>query len=172
MISYINISERITYVGSEKKIAEPKRFYYSENADYVFSDWFKSYQLKRINEKTPLIKECLNKLDNTFHTLALIFHLAENGENEQITENVANRIITFIDYLMACFKYLYEDDYHELDRLAIDLLKDKDKIIDKFKDGFTINNLKQSSRKWREKTRELPAILEYLKEQNLLKIAY
>ena len=103
--------------------------------------------------------------------MALIFHLAENGDNEQITENVANMIITFIDYLMACFKYLYEDDYHELDRLAIDLLKYKDKITDKFKDGFTINNLKQSNSKWKRYSKELPYIMDYLKEQNILKIA-
>lgn len=104
--------------------------------------------------------------------MALIFHLAENGDNEQITEDVANRIITFIDYLMACFKYLYEDDYHELDRLAIDLLKDKDKITDKFKDGFTINNLKQSSRKWREKDERITRYFRIFERAELTKNSY
>ncbi|AJI75497.1 hypothetical protein BZ13_1595 [Francisella philomiragia subsp. philomiragia ATCC 25015] len=165
-----NISERITYVGSEKKIAEPKRFYYSENADYVFSDWFKSYQLKRINEKTPLIKECLNKLDNTFHTLALIFHLAENGDNEQITEDVANRIITFIYYLMACFKYLYEDDYNKLENIATDILDGKSTIVKKWGSKFTVARAKNSTRRFDKYNKEeFKLAIDILESNNYIK---
>ncbi|APC96292.1 hypothetical protein [Francisella frigiditurris] len=97
--------------------------------------------------------EYLGKADNTFHALALIFHLAETSNQEYISVKTVEQVIMLMLYFNDCAKYLYDDTYDLSINTAKEVLARKSKFSnDK---GFTVSDIYRSGIKWRNVGKEL-----------------
>ena len=105
------IKERVDIVNTnEIAKAPPQEFYYSEEAKLMYTDWFKSVEDKRHKKnQNDLMIEYLGKSDNTFHSLALIFHLCSGSNSRYISEETTMSVVFFMMYLIECAEWLFTD---------------------------------------------------------------
>lgn len=168
-----DIPERTAIVNSnEVVIAPPKEYFYSNEAKYVFIDWFNANERKKHDDsQTDLIVEYLSKASNTFNALALIFHLSETPENSYISEATANRVVNFMVYLYECVKYLYSNDSMKLVDIAKVVLESKEVITKTYGNKFTKAQARNATRKFEPYSKEeLFMSIDYLVEKNHMKL--
>ncbi len=83
-----NIPERFNIIDNEVVKSEPVIYQYTNEAKSIYIQWFNEVQkdIQR-SDHSDLMIEYLGKADNTFHTLALIYHLADNQDTNIIAKD-------------------------------------------------------------------------------------
>ncbi|WP_244441307.1 DUF3987 domain-containing protein [Methylosinus trichosporium] len=90
-----------------KELTEPAVFNFSPEAQNMFRQWVTEIQLEARAGKLPSVMEShLLKMPKTVASLALIFHLADNGRGAISAEATA-RALDFADYLRSHANRLY-----------------------------------------------------------------
>ncbi|AEI35514.1 DUF3987 domain-containing protein [Francisella salina] len=135
-----NIPQRFNIVDNEKVKAEPKKCSYTNEAKSLYIDWFnKNEKVKNESGQSDLMIEYLGKANNTFHALALIYHLADNHDNDHINKEVVQKVITTLEYFYNCADYLYGYNFNKSLDLAKKIVNIKTKL--KKKNGFSIGDV-------------------------------
>ncbi|MEY8872275.1 DUF3987 domain-containing protein [Francisella philomiragia] len=135
-----NIPQRFNIVDNEKVKAEPKKYTYTNEAKSLYIDWFNNNEkVKNESGQSDLMIEYLGKATNTFHALALIYHLADNHDNDHISKEVVQKVIATLDYFYDCADYLYGYNFNKSLDLAKKIVNIKTKL--KKKNGFSIGIL-------------------------------
>lgn len=179
-IKYTSLFERLRAIterteiinGNEIATAPPKEYFYSKEAKEVFIDWFNANETKKHNSNQNDLKvEYLGKTTNTFHSLALIFHLSENNSSNYISEVTANKVVNFIYYLYECAKYLFEDESIQLIEIAKEILEKQDIIVNWTGGKFTKAKIRASTNAFKKHNKdELYMAIDYLVEKNYIKM--
>lgn len=162
------IPERTNIVDNQKVVSEPLKFKYTDEAKKEYIEWHNQLQndIQR-RDQSDLMIEYLGKADNTFHALAVIFHLAENTDQEYISVQTVEQVIMLMLYFLDCAKYLYDDTYDLSINTAKEVLNRKSKFSND--NGFTISDIYRSSNKWRKIGKELISdSLKILDEHNYI----
>ncbi|AEB27870.1 DUF3987 domain-containing protein [Francisella hispaniensis] len=135
-----NIPQRFNIVDNEKVIEEPKKYSYTNDADSLYTKWYdKNHEVIKENGQSDLMIEYLGKATNTFHALALIYHLADNHDSDHISKEVVEKVIATLDYFYDCADYLYGYNFNKSLDLAKKIVNIKSKL--KKKNGFTIGDV-------------------------------
>ncbi|MGQ4004389.1 DUF3987 domain-containing protein [Francisellaceae bacterium CB52] len=135
-----NIPQRFNIVDNEKVKAEPKKYYYTNEARGLYIDWFnKSEKRKLESGQSDLMIEYLGKATNTFHALALIYNLADNKDSDYISKEVVEKVIATLEYFYNCADYLYGYNFNKSLDLAKKIVGMRTKL--KKKNGFTIGDV-------------------------------
>ncbi|OIN83249.1 hypothetical protein KX00_184 [Francisella sp. TX07-6608] len=135
-----NIPQRFNIVDNEKVKADPKKYSYTSEAKSLYIDWFNnSEKVKNESGQSDLMIEYLGKATNTFHALALIYHLADNQDSDHINKEVIQKVITTLDYFYDCADYLYGYNFNKSLDLAKKILDIKSQL--KKKNGFSIGDV-------------------------------
>lgn len=137
-----NIPERFNIVDNEIVKSEPSIYQYTSEAKSVYIEWFNEVQkdIQR-SDHSDLMIEYLGKADNTFHTLSLIYHLADNQETNIIAKDTVERVVLMMAYLYECANYLYGDDFNIVRDTAQKILDRKGKFNNK--KGFSIGDIRR-----------------------------
>ena len=134
------IPQRFDIVDNEKVKAEPKKYYYTSEAKSLYVDWFnKSENRKLESGQSDLMVEYLGKADNTFHTLALIYHLVDNQDSKHITKDTIAKVITTLGYFYNCADYLYGYNFSKSLELAKKIANMRTKLNNK--NGFSAGDI-------------------------------
>ncbi|APD50185.1 DUF3987 domain-containing protein [Francisella hispaniensis] len=135
-----NIPERFNIVDNEIVKSEPNIYQYTSEAKSVYIEWFNEVQkdIQR-SDHSDLMIEYLGKADNTFHTLALIYHLAGNQDTNIIAKDTVERVVLMMAYLYECANYLYGDDFDEVRNVAQKIIDRKSKFNNK--NGFSVGDV-------------------------------
>ena len=148
------IPQRFDVVGIEKVTAEPKKYYYTSEAKRLYKDWFnKSDKRKHEVGQSDLMIEYLGKADNTFHALALIYHLEDNQDSQYIAQETISKVISTLKYFYDCAEYLYGYNFNK----ALDFAKSIASIRTKLnkKNGFSVGDIMRSKNSFRDLDKDL-----------------
>ncbi|API87535.1 DUF3987 domain-containing protein [Francisella uliginis] len=149
-----NIPQRFNIVDNEKVKAEPKKYSYTSEAKSLYIEWFNNTEkVKNESGQSDLMIEYLGKATNTFHALALIYHLADNQDSDHISKEVVQKVITTLDYFYDCADYLYGYNFNKSLDLAKKIVNIKTKL--KKKNGFSIGDITRSKNSFRDLDKEL-----------------
>lgn len=134
------IPQRFSIVDNEKVKAEPKKYSYTSEAKSLYIDWFNNNEkVKNESGQSDLMIEYLGKATNTFHALALIYHLADNHDSDHINKEVVQKVVATLDYFYDCADYLYGYNFNKSLDLAKKIINIKSKL--KNKNGFSIGDV-------------------------------
>ena len=105
------IPERFNMADNQIVESEPTSYQYTKEAKDVYIDWYNELQRDiQKKDQSDLMIEYLGKADNTFHTIALIFHLSESKGVSHITKDTVDKVVLLMLYFYECANYLYGDD--------------------------------------------------------------
>ena len=148
------IPQRFNIVDNEKVTVEPKKYYYTKEAKSLYIDWFNNNEkIKLENGQSDLMVEYLGKADNTFHSLALIYHLADNQDSDHIAQETINMVVSTLKYFYDCADYLYGYNFSKSLDLAKKIASMKTKLDNK--NGFTRSDITRSKNSFRDLDKEL-----------------
>ncbi|AXA33174.1 DUF3987 domain-containing protein [Francisella adeliensis] len=134
------IPQRFNIVDNEKVKTEPKKYNYTSEAKRLYIDWFNNIEkVKNESGQSDLMIEYLGKATNTFHALALIYHLADNQDNYNINKEVVQKVIATLEYFYDCADYLYGYNFNKSLDLAKKIVDIKSKLNNK--KGFSIGDI-------------------------------
>lgn len=148
------IPQKFNIVDNEKVKSEPKKYYYTKEAKSLYIDWFnKNEKVKNESGQSDLMIEYLGKANNTFHAMALIYHLANNQDSDHISKEVMQKVIATIDYFYNCADYLYGYNFNKALDLAKKIIGIKTKLNNK--NGFSIGDITRSKNSFRNLDKDL-----------------
>ena len=164
-----NIPQRFNIVDNEKVQTEPKKYSYTGEAKNLYIDWFNELEKRKLESgQSDLMIEYLGKANNTFHALALIYHLADNQNSDYIRKDVVQKVIDTLDYFYNCADYLYSYNFNKALDLARNILDIRPKL--KNKNGFSIGDITRSKNSFRNLDKDLvQEALKILEQYNHIK---
>ena len=148
------IPQKFKIVDNEVVKSEPKKYTYTSEAKRLYIEWFnKSEKRKLESGQSDLMIEYLGKANNTFHAMALIYHLADNHDSEHISKEVIQKVIATLDYFYNCADYLYGYNFNKALDLAKKIICIKTKLNNK--NGFSIGDITRSKNSFRNLDKDL-----------------
>ncbi|QIW10592.1 DUF3987 domain-containing protein [Francisella sp. LA112445] len=149
MLNELNkIPQRFNIIDNERVKSEPKKYSYTKEAKSLYADWFDNNEkVKNESGQSDLMIEYLGKANNTFHALALIYHLAYKNSGNHISKEVVQKVIASLNYFYDCADYLYSDNFNKSLDLAKKIVDIKPKL--KNKNGFSIGDITRSKSSFR-----------------------